>query len=60
VDAGQVQAFAKAELDPAKASVIVAGDGKTLIPPLKAAAPRLEVVPITDFDPDNPSLKAGS
>jgi zinc protease len=57
VSADQVQAFAKDELDPANASLIVVGDGKTMLPGLKAAA-NLEVIPINDFDPDSATLKA--
>jgi hypothetical protein len=53
-----VQAFARDVLKPADASVIVVGDGKGFLAALKAKAPDLEVVPITQFDPDNPTLKA--
>ena len=57
VTADQAQAFARDELSPQGASVIVAGDGKQFIDALKAKAPDLEVVPIAQFAPDNPTLK---
>ena len=37
---------------------IVVGDGKLFLPALKAKTPDLEVIPITEFEPDNPTLKA--
>ncbi len=52
----EVQAFAADELKPGDASLIVVGDGKLFLPTLKA--PNLEVIPIAQFDPDNPTLKA--
>jgi zinc protease len=58
VTPGQVQAFAQQVLKPAGASLIVVGDGKLFIDALKAKAPNLEVIPITQFDPDNATLKA--
>ena len=45
-------------LKPEGASLIVVGDGKLFIDALKAQAPNLEVIPITQFDPDNASLRA--
>ncbi len=54
----QVQAFAKDVLKPVAASLIVVGDGKFFIDALKAKAPNLEVIPITQFDPDNATLKS--
>jgi len=60
VSAAEVQAFAKAVLDPAKASVIVAGDAKAFGEALKQRAPDLEVIPADDLDLDSPTLrKAG-
>jgi len=58
VTPGQVQAFAQDLLKPEGASLIVVGDGKLFIDALKAKAPNLEVIPITQFDPDNATLKA--
>jgi zinc protease len=60
VTADQVQAFSRDVLDPARVSVIVAGDGQSFLGPLKAAFPGVSVVPIARFDPDNPSLEAPS
>jgi zinc protease len=56
VTPAEVQAFAADELKPGDASLIVVGDGKLFLPTLKA--PNLEVIPIAQFDPDNPTLKA--
>jgi zinc protease len=60
VSPAQVQAFAARVMDPAKASVIVAGDAKTFAAALKAKRPDLEVIPVDQLDLDAPSLrKAG-
>jgi zinc protease len=60
VTPGEVQAFAAKVLDPAQASVIVAGDAKTFADGLKAKRPDLEVIPVSDLDLDSPTLrKAG-
>jgi zinc protease len=60
VTAGQVQAFAAKDLDPAQASVIVAGDAKAFADGLKAKRPDLQVIPVSDLDLDSPTLrKAG-
>ena len=57
VTAGQVRAFAKQNLDPAKASVIVAGDAKAFQAELKTRRPDLEVVPVSELDLDSVTLK---
>ncbi|HET6972141.1 MAG TPA: insulinase family protein, partial [Phenylobacterium sp.] len=57
VDAAQVQAFARRALDPAQASLIVAGDAKAFAPALKAKRPELEVIPVTDLDLGSPTLR---
>lgn len=57
VTAGQVQEFARGTLDPARASVIVVGDGKAFLEPLKARTPGLEVIPAAELDLDAPSLR---
>lgn len=57
VTAGQVQAFAKQNLDPAKASVIVAGDAKAFQAGLKTRRPDLEVVPVSELDLDSVTLR---
>ena len=59
VSAAQVQAFAAERLDPARASVIIAGDAKVFAPALKASLPNLEVVSAAELDLDSPTLKAG-
>jgi zinc protease len=58
VTAAQVQAFAQDALSPAGASTIVVGDSKLFVGDLKTKWPDLEVIPITQFDPDNATLKA--
>ena len=57
VTPGQVQDFAKQNLDPAKASVIIAGDAKAFQAGLKTRRPDLEVVPVSELDLDAVSLK---
>jgi len=57
VTAAEVQAFAKARLDPAQASVIVAGDGKAFLEGLKTRLPGLDVIPAKDLDLDQPTLR---
>jgi len=53
----QVQAFAARVLDPANASVIVAGDAKAFSAPLKTRLPKLEVIPVDQLDLDSPTLR---
>jgi zinc protease len=60
VSAADVQAFAHDAFDPARASVIVVGDAKAFLPTLKPTMPTLDVIPITAFDPDTPTLKAAA
>jgi zinc protease len=57
VTPAQVQAFAARVLDPAKASVIIAGDAKTFAAALKAKRPDVEVIPVDQLDLDKPSLR---
>ena len=57
VDAGQVQAFAGKVMDPAQASVIVAGDAKAFTADLKTRRPDLEVIPASELDLDSPTLR---
>ncbi|MES2896977.1 MAG: pitrilysin family protein [Pseudomonadota bacterium] len=57
VTPAEVQAFAKTNLDPAAASVIVAGDAKAFLEGLKSRKPNLEVVPAADIDFDRVDLK---
>jgi zinc protease len=58
VTPAEVQAFAREVLDPDRASLIVVGDSKLFLDALRPKAPNLEVIPISQFDPDNPTLKA--
>ena len=44
-------------LDPAKMSVIVAGDAKAFADALKTRAPNLEVIPAAELDLDRPDLR---
>jgi zinc protease len=57
VTPAQVQAFAAKVMDPAKASVIVAGDAKAFAEALKAKRPELEVIPVDKLDLDSPTLR---
>jgi zinc protease len=57
VTPAQVQAFSARVLDPAKASVIVAGDAKTFGAALKAKRPDVEVIPVDQLDLDSPTLR---
>ena len=59
VTPAQVQAFAKRVMDPAGASVIIAGDAKSFAPALKAKRPEAEVIPVDRLDLDSPSLMSG-
>jgi zinc protease len=59
VTPAQAQAFAARVLDPATASVIIAGDAKVFSGPLKAKAPGLEVIPVSKLDLDSPTLTGG-
>jgi len=53
----EVQAFAKAKLDPAQMSVIVAGDAKAMGEDLAKAAPNATVIPADKLDLDAPGLQ---
>jgi zinc protease len=57
VTPGQAQAFAAKVMTPANASVIVVGDAKAFVEPLKARAPGLDVIPIDQLDLDSPTLR---
>jgi zinc protease len=57
VTAGQVQDFARTNLDPASVSVIVAGDAKAFQADLKTRRPNLEVVPAAELDLDAVGLR---
>jgi zinc protease len=57
VSAADVQVFAGRMFDPARASVVVVGDAKSFVGPLKAARPNLEVIPASELDLDSPTLR---
>jgi zinc protease len=57
VTADQVQAFAKAHLDPAQVSIIVAGDAKAFADELKKRQPLVDIIPAAELDLDRPSLR---
>jgi zinc protease len=57
VDAGQVQTFGKTLLDPAQATVVVAGDAKLFLEPLRKRFPDLQVIPAAGIDLDHLPLK---
>jgi zinc protease len=44
-------------MDPAMASVIIAGDAKVFAETLKAKRPDLEVIPVDMLDLDSPTLR---
>ncbi len=63
--AGAVQAIPAAEvertaarlLDPSAATIVVVGDAKQFIAPLRKAYPQLEVIPLASLDLESASLK---
>lgn len=57
VTPAEVQAFAGRFLDPATASVIVAGDAKAFSAALKAKVATLEVIPVDKLDLDSATLR---
>jgi zinc protease len=52
----QVQGFAARMLNPTQASVVIVGDAKSFLTPLKAARPKLQVIPASALDLDSPTL----
>ena len=57
VDPAAVQATAKTLLDPAAASIVVVGDAKQFIDPLRKAYPTVEVLTEDQLKLDSPTLK---
>ncbi|KQU61891.1 peptidase M16 [Sphingomonas sp. Leaf339] len=57
VDPAAVQKAAQALLDPKAASVVVVGDAKQFIAPLKALYPNVEVIPAAALDLNTASLR---
>ena len=56
VTPGEAQAFAAKVMNPAQASVIIAGDAKVFGAALKAKRPELEVIAVDKLDLDSPTL----
>jgi zinc protease len=57
VDPAAAQAAAAALLDPKAASIVVVGDAKQFIEPLRKAYPKVEVIPETALNLDSAALK---
>jgi zinc protease len=57
VDPAAVQAAAATLLDPARASIVVVGDAKDFIEPLRKAYPNLELIPASALKLDSAALK---
>ncbi len=57
VSADQVEAFAKSAIDPAQATVVVAGDAKLFQAKLRQRFPDLQVIEASSLDLDHPGLK---
>jgi zinc protease len=57
VTAENVGASVAAELDPAQASIVIVGDAKAFLEPLRAKHPNLEVIPLTELDLGSPTLR---
>jgi zinc protease len=56
VDPAAVQSAAAALLDPKAASIVVVGDAKQFLEPLRKAYPKVEVVPAASLDLDRTTL----
>jgi zinc protease len=56
VTPAEVQGFAARHFEPGNASVIVVGDSKAFIGPLKAARPNLQLIPASQLDLGSPTL----
>lgn len=57
VSAAAVQAAAARYLDPTQASIIVVGDARQFLTPLRKLYPTLEVIPVDKLNLDVPALK---
>jgi zinc protease len=57
VDPPAVERFADEVLDPARASIVVAGDAKLFVDALRAKYPALEVVKASELNLDSPTLR---
>ena len=45
------------EIDPRQASIVIVGDAKAFLEPLRAKHPNLEVIPFAEFDLASPTLR---
>jgi zinc protease len=57
VTADQVKAMAQQVIDPAAATIVVAGDAKLFEAKLKARFPQAEVIPADKLNLDSPTLR---
>ena len=57
VTPSQVQQFASSHLGASDSDVIIVGDAKKFIDPLRAQFKNVEVIPASDLDLDSPSLR---
>lgn len=58
VQPADLQTFAKAHLAIDTFTIVIAGQAKIVEKPLRAAFPKLEVIPLSKLDLDSPTLKA--
>jgi zinc protease len=56
----QISAAVAAELDPARANIVIAGKASEFLPALRTRYPNVEVIPLAEFDPSSPTLRAAS
>ena len=57
VTPAQVGAALSSEIQPAQASLVIVGDAKAFLEPLRAKHPNLEVIPLTELDLSSPTLR---
>jgi zinc protease len=60
VTPAQVSTALSGEIDPRQASIVIVGDAKAFLEPLRAKHPNLEVIPFAEFDLTSPSLRRTS
>jgi len=59
VQPADLQTFAKAHLAVDSFTIVIAGQAKIVEKPLRAAFPKLEVIPLSKLDLDSPTLRSG-
>jgi zinc protease len=57
VTPAQVETALAGEIQPGQASIVIVGDAKAFLEPLRAKHPNLEVIPITELDLSTPTLR---